>query len=222
MQPIELYSMATPNGQKVGIALEEMELPYNAHLIDILKGDQHKPQFLAINPNGKIPAIVDPQGDNGRPLTIFESGAILLHLAKISGKFLPDSPRGHSETLQWLFFQVGGVGPMFGQFGHFFKYVPQKNETGSLDHTYSLERYKAETKRLLSVLDKHLDQRAFLVAEQYTIADMAVMPWVNGLSVFYKADDVLELTSFKNLERWKKTLLDRPQTQKGLKVTSFS
>lgn len=217
MQPIELYSMATPNGQKIGIALEEMELPYNAHLVNILKGDQQRPEFLAINPNGKIPAIIDPQGDNGRPLAIFESGAILLHLAKVSGKFLPDTPKGYSETLQWLFFQVGGVGPMFGQFGHFYKYAGDK-----CDHPYPLERYKNEAQRLLGVLDKHLENRSFLVGEQYTIADMATMPWVNGLSAFYKADDILDLPRFKSVARWKTALLDRPQTQKGMKVTSFS
>lgn len=217
MKPIELYSLATPNGQKIGIALEEMEIPYTAHTINIMKGDQHKPEFLAVNPNGKIPAIIDPQGDNGKPLAIFESGAILMHLAKISGKFLPQEPKAYSETVQWLFFQVGGVGPMFGQFGHFFKYAGDK-----CDHPYPLERYKTETIRLLGVIDKHLATRTYLADEQYTIADMATMPWVNGLSVFYKADEILGLNSFKNIERWKKALLDRPKTQKGLKVTAIS
>lgn len=216
MKPIELYSLATPNGQKIGIALEEMNLPYNAHTINILKGEQHTPEFLAINPNGKIPAIVDPQGDNGKPLAIFESGAILLHLAKLSGQFLPQTAKENSEVLQWLFFQVGGVGPMFGQFGHFFKYAVDK-----CDHPYPLERYKNETRRILGVLDLHLSTRHYLVDEQYTIADMATMPWVNGLSAFYKADEILELSSFKNVARWTASLLDRPKTQKGMTVTGF-
>lgn len=213
MKPIELYSLATPNGQKVSIALEEMEIPYNAHTINILKGEQLTPEFLAINPNGKIPAIIDPEGDQGKPLTVFESGAILIYLAKKAQKFLPPEPKLESETLQWLFFQVGGVGPMFGQFGHFYKYAKEK-----CDHPYPLERYTNESKRLLGVLDHFLNDKSYLVGEQYTIADMATVPWVYGLSVHYNATEALNLSQFKNVNRWVNSILERPKTKAGLSV----
>lgn len=214
-EKIQLYSMATPNGQKVSIALEEMQLPYEAHLVHIGNGDQFKPDFIKINPNSKIPAIVDT-GADGKPLAIMESGAILIHLAQKSGKFLSSDPRLYSETLQWLFFQVGGVGPMFGQFGHFFKYAKDK-----CDHPYPLERYTNESKRLLGVLDQRLEGRTYLVGEQYSIADMATFPWVNGLSVFYKADEILELSKFKNVRAWVDRIAARPLTAKGLTVCGF-
>lgn len=207
--------MATPNGQKIGIALEEMQLPYEAHLVNIGKGDQFTPEFIRINPNSKIPAIVDTDAD-GQPLAIMESGAILIHLAQKSGKFLSPVPRLHSETLQWLFFQVGGIGPMFGQFGHFFKYAKDK-----CDHPYPLERYTNEAKRLLGVLDRHLDGRSYLVGDQYSIADMATFPWVNGLSVFYKAGEVLELAKFRNVQAWVERISARPLTAKGMKVCAI-
>jgi GSH-dependent disulfide-bond oxidoreductase len=213
---IQLYSLATPNGQKIGIALEEMEIPYDAHLINIGKGEQFTPEFIKINPNSKIPALVDPTGANGQPLPIMESGAILLYLAKKSGKFLPSDIVLYTETLEWLFFQVAGVGPMFGQFGHFFKFAGDK-----CDHPYPLERYRTETKRLLSVIDKRLEGRTFLVGEQYTIADMATVPWVAGLSKFYKADDVLDLAQFKNVNAWVQRIMERPKTAKGIKVCSL-
>lgn len=212
---IQLYSLATPNGQKIGIALEEMGLPYEAHTINIMKGDQFKPEFVKVNPNSKIPAMIDPDGPGGS-LSIFESGAILIYLAEKSGKFFPKDPRKRSEVLQWLFFQVGGIGPMFGQFGHFFKYAGDK-----CDHPYPVDRYATEAKRLLGVLDKHLASHDYLAANEYTIADMATMPWVNGLSVFYKADDRLELDSFKNVKAWVKRILDRPQTAIGMKVCAI-
>jgi GSH-dependent disulfide-bond oxidoreductase len=210
---IQLYSLATPNGQKIGIALEEMEIPYDAHTINIMKGDQFKPEFIKINPNSKIPAIVDLDGPGGQPLSIMESGAILIYLAQKYGKFYPQDPRLQSEVLQWLFFQVGGIGPMFGQFGHFFKYAVEK-----CDHPYPLERYTNESKRLLGVLDKHLEGRQFLVGEQYTIADMSIVTLVNGLRVHYKAEEKLELNKFANVTAWVKHILDRPKTQKGLTV----
>ena len=231
---IDLYSLATPNGQKVSVALEEMGLSYTPHTIDITKGDQFKPEFLAVNPNSKIPAIVDQDGPGGKPLAVFESGAILGYLAKKSGKFLSKDPRLESETLQWLFFQVGGIGPMFGQFGHFYKYAADKCE-----HPYPVERYKTESKRLLKVLDTHLgggsgaqantaktapnapSERKFLVGEEYSIADMATMPWVHCLSVFYGAKDVLGLEGFANVEKWVARCLARPQTAAGMKVCDF-
>ena len=211
---IQLYSLATPNGQKIGIALEEMGLPYQAHEVNILTGDQFKPEFVKVNPNSKIPAIVDDHAPGGAPMSIFVSGAILIYLARKSGKFLPQDPRLESETLQWLFFQVGGVGPMFGQFGHFFKYAADK-----CDHPYPLERYAAESRRLLKVLDKHLHGRQFLVGEEYTIADMATVPWVNCLKVFYKAEEKLGMAEFKNVETWVERALARPKTAAGMKVT---
>lgn len=210
---IELYSLATPNGQKIGIALEEMELPFKTHTINIGKGDQFTPEFIKINPNSKIPAIVDPEGPGGKPISIMESGAILIYLAQKSGKFWPQDARLQSEVLQWLFFQVGGVGSMFGQFGHFYKYAIDK-----CDHPYPLERYSTEAKRLLAVLDKHLQGREYLVGDQYTIADMATVPWISCLNVFYKAGDKLELDKFKNVQAWVQRILARPKTATGMGV----
>src|SRR5690606_38540074 len=152
---------------------------------------------IKINPNSKIPAIVDPDGPNGEPLSIFESGAILIYLAEKSKKFLPQQPVLRSETLQWLFFQVGGIGPMFGQFGHFFKYAKDK-----CNHPYPLERYANETRRLLAVLEKRLEGRTFLVGEQYTIADMSITPWVATLDQFYQAADHLRLSEFPLVQQW--------------------
>ncbi len=212
-EKIQLYSLATPNGQKVSIALEEMGLPYDAHLIDIMKGEQFTEEYKKINPNSKIPAIVDPTGANGRPLAIMESGAILMHLAEKSGKFLPSDPALRSETIQWLFFQVGGVGPMFGQFGHFFKYGKEK-----CDHPYPVERYSQEVKRLLGVLDKRLEGREYLVGSQITIADMATAPWVVCLDKFYGGGEVVGLAQFKNVNAWTERFLARPAVQRGMKV----
>ncbi|MCB0376938.1 MAG: glutathione S-transferase N-terminal domain-containing protein [Bdellovibrionales bacterium] len=212
-EKIQLYSLATPNGQKVSIALEEMEIPYDAHRINILGGDQFSEEFKAINPNSKIPAIVDPQGPDGKPLAIMESGAILIYLAEKSRRLLAEDPRLKSETLQWLFFQVGGIGPMFGQFGHFYKYAKEK-----CDHPYPLDRYKKETQRLLSVLDERLSERSFLVGDQYSIADIAIFPWVGCLQEHYQAKDVLGLDNFKNVKAWYENCTQRPGAQRGAKV----
>lgn len=213
MKPIELYSLRTPNGQKISIALEEMDLPYNVHKIDISKGDQFTPEFIKINPNSKIPAIVDPEGPDGKPISIMESGAILIYLAEKSKKFLPEDPRLKSEVLQWLFFQVSGVGPMFGQFGHFHKWAKDK-----CDHPYPIERYTNEAKRILKVLDTHLEGRTYLVGEQYTIADMATMPWVVCLDVFYNGKETLDLDQYKNVGAWVKRIMQRPKTAKGMEI----
>lgn len=210
---IQLHSLGTPNGQKVSIALEEMGIAYDAHRVDITKNEQFRPEFVAISPYSKIPAIVDPEGPDGKPISIMESGAILLYLAEKSGKFLPADPRLRSETLQWLFFQVGGVGPMFGQFGHFFKYAKP-----GFDHRYSLERYTNEAKRVLGVLEKRLEDRSYLVGNDYTIADMATVPWVNCLSKFYKADDQLALKEYPKLTAWAARVSERPKTAAGMKV----
>jgi GSH-dependent disulfide-bond oxidoreductase len=215
-QKIQLYSLATPNGQKVSVALEEMKIDYDAHKIDIMKGDQFTESFKKINPNSKIPAIVDPQGPDGQPLSVFESGAILMYLAEKSGKLLPQDPRLRSETLQWLFFQVGGVGPMFGQFGHFFKYAKDQ-----CDHPYPVDRYTKETKRLLNVIDTRLNKRDFLVGDQLTIADIATFPWVVCLGMYYEASEALQLAEYKNVNRWMMQLIERPAVARGMKVCSF-
>ncbi|CAM6023423.1 unnamed protein product [Sphagnum balticum] len=214
---IQLYTLGTPNGMKIGIAVEEMELEYDVHIIDITKNDQFTPEFIAINPNSKIPAIVDPDGPDGKPLTVFESGAILLYLAQKTGKFLSHDPRLKWETIQWLFFQMAGVGPMFGQFGHFFKYAKEKCKD-----PYPVERYANEVKRLLGVLEKRLEGREYLIDDGYSIADMATMPWVYTLERFYHAEEKLEVASFPNVVAWKARCLAHPATARGMKVGSIN
>lgn len=210
---IQLYSLATPNGQKVSIALEEMEIPYDAHKIDIMKDDQFTDEFIKINPNSKIPAIVDPSVS--ADFSVMESGAILMYLAEKSGKFLSDDSVKRSETIQWLFFQMGGIGPMFGQFGHFYKYAKDK-----CDHPYPVKRYTEETKRLLKVLDKRLEGREFLV-DDISIADFATAPWVVALDKFYNAKETLELDKLKNVNAWVERFMARPKVKIGMDVCSF-
>ena len=213
---IQLYSLGTPNGQKIAVALEEMELPYEAHRVDIMAGDQFSDEFIAINPNSKIPAIVDPFGSNGEPLAVFESGAILLYLAEKSGKYLPADPATRSECLQWLFFQVGGIGPMFGQFGHFYKYAKEKVP-------YGINRYQTETLRLLEVLEKRLEERDFLIGEDYTIADIATFPWVGALDWGYNAIELLQLKqNFPVVMAWYDRCRQRPATARGLEITKLT
>jgi GST-like protein len=216
MEKLKLYSLATPNGQKVSIALEEMEIPYEATTINIMKGDQFTDEFIAINPNSKIPALIDPIGDKGQSLAIMESGAILLYLAEKTEKFLPKESAARSRTLQWLFFQMGGVGPMFGQFGHFYKYAKDK-----CDHPYPVERYSKETQRLLDVIETKLNQTNFIAGNDYTIADMSIAPWVMCLEKHYDAKEALQLNRFKKINNWLKGLMERPAFQKGLEVCGF-
>ncbi|MCB9063021.1 MAG: glutathione S-transferase N-terminal domain-containing protein [Halobacteriovoraceae bacterium] len=216
MEKIQLYSLATPNGQKVSIALEEMKIPYKAYTIDINSGYQFEEKFIKINPNSKIPAIIDPIGDDGKPLAIMESGAILVYLAEKSGKFFPKDPALRCKTLQWLFFQVSGPGPMFGQFGHFFRFAKDKCE-----HPYPLERYKNEAKRLLGVIDIQLSKFSYIVCDRPTIADFALFPWILCLDKFYEAREILELDSFTNITKWVGDLAQRPAVQKGLNVCSL-
>jgi GST-like protein len=210
---IQLYSLGTPNGWKVSIALEELGLPYDAHTIDIRKGDQFTEDFKKVNPNSKIPAIVDPNGPDGKPINVFESGAILLYLAEKTGKLLPQDPRKRLEAIQWLFFQMAGVGPMFGQFGHFHKYAPEKIP-------YAIERYSKEAKRILAVLDKQLEGQDYLIGE-YSIADIATFPWVICLDRGYAAKELLGVADYKNVEAWVKRCSEKPASQVGLKVTPF-
>ena len=212
---IQLYSLATPNGQKVSIALEEMAIDYDAHLINIMEGDQFTDEFIKINPNSKIPAIVDLTGDNGKPFPIMESGAILLYLAEQSGKFLPEDSVKRTQVLQWLFFQMGGIGPMFGQFGHFYKYATDKG-----DLSYPIECYTNEVKRLLKVLDTQLANNEYIAGDEYSIADMSIVPWVMCLDVFYNGSDQLDLPSLTHVNKWVANVTARPAVQRGLKVCS--
>ncbi|NEZ67444.1 glutathione S-transferase [Leptolyngbyaceae cyanobacterium CCMR0082] len=213
---IQLYSLGTPNGQKVAIALEEMALPYEAHRVDIMAGDQFTDEFVAINPNSKIPAIVDPNGPGGESISVFESGAILIYLAEKSGQYLPTDPAARSECLQWLFFQVGGVGPMFGQFGHFYKYAKEKIP-------YGINRYQTEVKRLLGVLETQLQGQDYLLKEGYTIADIATFPWVGALDWGYGAVEVFQLQQdFPNVMSWCERCRQRPAAARGLEVTKLT
>lgn len=210
---IQLYSLATPNGQKAGIVLEELGLPYEAHKINIMEGDQFHEDYLGINPNSKIPAIIDPNGPDGKPLAIMESGALLVYLADKAGKLIPEDPAGRSEVLQWLFFQVGSVGPMFGQFGHFFKFAKGKTDT------YGEERYGKEAKRLLAVMDKQLKGKTWIAGE-YSIADIALVPWINALD-FYEGKDFVEYDSFENVKAWVERFNARDAVKRGVKVCGF-
>lgn len=202
---IDLYSWSTPNGRKVSIMLEELALPYNVHAIDIGKGDQFQPDFVAISPNSKIPAIVDSEGPDGKPYALFESGAILLYLAEKSSRFLPAKKSERFEVIQWLMFQMGGVGPMFGQVHHFVRATPEPVP-------YAIERYSKETRRLYGVLDKHLSQREWLGSE-YSVADIATYPWV-ARHEWHK----VELTDFPNVKRWFDAISARPAVQQGMKI----
>ena len=202
---IDLYTWGTPNGRKASIALEELALPYKTHPIDIGKGDQVKPDYLAINPNGKIPAIVDPDGPDGKPMAVFESGAILIYLAEKAGKLLPKDARGRSVAIQWLMFQMGGVGPMFGQAHHFRRFAPEKIP-------YAVDRYTNETKRLYDVLDRRLKDVEFLAGD-YSIADIATYPW----AARHEWQGVA-LTEFPSVKRWFDALSARPAVTRGMAV----
>lgn len=205
---IQLYSLATPNGIKVAVALEEMGLAYDAHLVDFGRNDQFSPEFLSLNPNNKIPAILDPHGPGGKPLALFESGAILIYLAEKSGKFLPDANR--YEVIQWLMFQMGGLGPMFGQLGYFHHFAGKE-----IDDPRPKERFRAEAERILKVLDKALAGRDW-IAGDYSIADMAIGPWLRTLRDFYKAADLVGWASLENVPAYLERFLARPGVQAGL------
>ncbi|MBI3506976.1 MAG: glutathione S-transferase N-terminal domain-containing protein [Proteobacteria bacterium] len=204
---IELYTWTTPNGRKASVMLEELGLAYNVHKINIGKDEQFTPEFLAINPNNRIPAIVDTDGPGGKPLTVFESGAILIYLAEKTGsKLLPTDPRQRSVVLQWLMWQMGGVGPMFGQTHHFMHAAPEKV-------SYGIERYSKETRRLYRVMDKRLGEVAYLAGADYSIADIATYPWV-ARHEHHKVD----LAEFPNVKRWFDAISARPAVAKGMAV----
>jgi len=204
--PIDVYSWPTPNGHKVHILLEETGLPYRVHPVNIGKGEQFAEDFLAISPNNKIPAITDPQGPDGQPLSLFESGAILVYLAGKTGQFLPPGDRARYEVLQWLMFQMGGVGPMLGQAHHFRLYAPEKLP-------YAIERYTNEARRLYGVIDKRLAHSAFIAGDSYTIADIAIFPWLRSWE-----NQGIVLTDYPHLKAWFDGIAARPAVQRGVKV----
>ncbi|MEX3007128.1 glutathione binding-like protein [Hoeflea sp. TYP-13] len=212
-EKLQLYSFPTPNGVKISIALEELGLPYEAHLADIIEDDQKTSEFLSLNPNGKIPTIIDPDGPGGEPIGIFESGAILLYLAEKTDKLIPADPVGRLECIQWLFFQMAGIGPMFGQYGHFYKFMADK-----LKDPYPIERYENETRRLLGVLDDRLTGRTWIMDDEYTIADIATFPWVRTVRDFYEAGDAVGLDDFTYVTAWLERCVERPASQKGLTI----
>lgn len=210
---LQLYSLPTPNGVKVSIMLEETGLPYEAHLVDFDKNDQQTPEFLSLNPNGKIPAILDPDGPGGKPLAMFESGAILLYLADKTGQLAPADPALRYETIQWVFFQMGGIGPMFGQVGFFNKFAGRDYEDKR-----PLQRYVNESKRLLGVLETRLKSRPWIMGDDYTIADISMLGWVRNLIGFYSARELVDFDSLKHVPAWLERGLARPAVQRGLQI----
>jgi GSH-dependent disulfide-bond oxidoreductase len=213
---IQLYSLPTPNGVKVSIMLEESGLPYEPHLVRFETNDQQSPEFASLNPNKKIPAIIDPNGPAGKPLPLFESGAILLYLADKVGGFVPKDAVGRYETLQWLMFQMSAVGPMFGQLGFFHKFAGKDYEDKR-----PRDRYVAESKRLLGVLDRRLADRPWLTGEEYTIADIATFPWINNLIGFYGARELVAFGEFTQVGRALQAFLARPAVVRGLQIPKY-
>lgn len=212
---LQLFSAPTPNGVKAGIMLEETGLSYEPHRIDIMANESHDPAFLALNPNGKIPAIYDPQGPGGKPLALFESGAILIYLADKSGQFLSPDPAARYETIQWVMWQMGGVGPIFGQLGFFHKFAGREYEDKR-----PRDRYAAESARLLGVLDDRLAARPWVMGDDYSIADISLLGWVRNLIGFYDAADIVGFERFGHVQRWLDAGLARPGVQRGLEVTA--
>ena len=210
---LQLYSLPTPNGVKVSIFLEETGLPYEPHRVAFDRDEQKSPEFASLNPYGKIPAIIDPDGPGGRPLALFESGAILLYLAEKTGRLLPDDPAARYETIQWLMFQIGGVGPMFGQVGFFHKFAGK-----DFDDKRPRDRYAGEARRLLAVLEARLAGRAWVMGDDYTIADIAIFPWVRNLVGFYGARDLVGFDTFKEVQRVLDVFVARPAVQRGLDI----
>lgn len=212
---LQLYSLATPNGVKISIMLEELGLPYEVHLVDISKDETWTPDFLSLNPNGKIPAIIDPDGPGNKPLPLFESGAILVYLAEKSGRFLPTDPAARYETLQWVFFQMAAIGPMFGQVGFFHKYAGS-----AFEDKRPRDRYVAESRRLLGVLEGRLKDRQWIMGDDYTIADIAILGWVRNLVEHYGAGDLVGYADFPAVAAWLARGMARPAVQRGLNIPS--
>jgi len=210
---IQLYSLPTPNGVKVSIMLEETGLPYEPHLVRFDAKEQMTPEFLSISPNNKIPAILDPNGPGGKPLPLFESGAILIYLADKSDRLLPTDPAGRYTAIQWLMFQMGGIGPMFGQIGFFHKFAGKDYED-----KLPRDRFVDESRRLLAVVDKRLGESAWLAGDDYSIADIATFPWINNLIKFYGAGELVGIADFANIERVLAAFLERPAVVRGLNI----
>ena len=210
---IELHTWNTPNGRKISVALEEMGLAYTVHPVNIGKGEQFNPDFLKISPNNRIPAIVDPEGPGGKPISVFESGAILLYLAEKSGAFLPADPALRYETIQWVFFQMAFIGPIFGQLGYFFKFAGKE-----IEDKRPLERYRNESKRLLGVLETRLDGRRWIMGDEYTIADISLIGWVRNLVGFYGARDLVDFDALERVPAWLERALARPAVRRGLEI----
>jgi GSH-dependent disulfide-bond oxidoreductase len=210
---LQLYSLPTPNGVKVSIMLEEVELAYEPHLVSFDTNDQNTPEFLSLNPNNKIPAIIDPNGPGGKTLPLFESGAILIYLAEKTGKLMPRDPAGRYETIQWLMFQMSAVGPMFGQVGFFHRFAGKDYEDKR-----PRDRYVAESKRLLDVLDRRLADRAWIMGDAFTIADVATFPWIRNLIGFYEAGDLVGITDFPQVTRALQAFAARPAVVRGLDI----
>ena len=210
---LQLYSLNTPNGVKASIMLEEIGLAYEPHLVDITKNESWTPEFLSLNPNGKIPAIIDPNGPGGAPLGLFESGAILIYLGEKTGKLYPSDPARRYETMQWVFFQNAAVGPMFGQVGYFNKFAGK-----AIADKRPLERYVAEAKRLLGVVEARLATRPWMMGEDYTIADISLLGWVRNLITFYQARDLVAFDALKHVPAWLDRGLARPAVQRGLGI----
>ena len=210
---LQLYSVPTPNGVKVSIMLEEIGLPYEPHAVDIGKNESWTPEFLSLNPNGKIPAIIDPDGPGGKPFGLFESGAILLYLAEKTGELLPADAAGRYETIQWVFFQMAAVGPMFGQVGYFYKFAGRE-----IEDKRPLERYRAETQRLLGVIETRLAGRQWIMGDEYTIADISLFGWVRNLIGFYGAREIVKYDELKLVPAWLERGLARPAVQRGLEI----
>ena len=210
---IQLYSLPTPNGVKVSIALEELGLPYEAHRVGFENNDQMTPEFLSLNPNNKIPAIIDPHGPGGQPLPLFETGAILWYLAEKTGQLVPSEPHAKYETLQWLMFQMGGIGPMFGQLGFFHKFAGKEYEDKR-----PRDRYVNESRRLLGVLEQRLQGRQWIMGDDYTVADIAIFPWVRNLFGFYEAGELIDISAFPNVQRVLAVFNERPAVQRGLNI----
>ena len=214
---LQLYSLPTPNGVKVSIALEELGLAYEAHRVDIGESENLTPEFLSLNPNGKIPAIIDPDGPGGAPLGLFESGAILVYLAEKTGRLMPSDPARRYHTLQWVFFQMGHVGPMFGQVGYFYKFAGRE-----LADKRPLERYRDEAKRILGVLETRLAGRQWIMDDEYTIADIATLGWVRNLIGYYGARDLVAFDELTHVPAWLERGLARPAVQRGLEIPARS
>jgi GSH-dependent disulfide-bond oxidoreductase len=210
---LQLYSLPTPNGVKVSIMLEEIGLPYEVHLVDFNTDDQKTPEFLSLNPNGKIPAIIDPDGPGGRPLPLFESGAILQYLAEKTGQLLPQDPARRYQTIQWVHFQMGGIGPMFGQVGFFHKFAGKE-----IADKRPLERYVTESRRLLDVVEQRLEGRQWVMDDDYTIADISMLGWVRNLIGFYGARELVAFDALKHVPAWLERGLERPAVERGLSI----